>query len=78
MVERYHQEMQEKDEYESFSDADDFDVEDGVPSWEDNPSAYEVDFMPSEKLASKQEQGSPAPVKEEPPKAEPATETPKE
>lgn len=83
MVERYHQEMKEKDEYESFEDADDFDVEDGVLSWEDSPSDYEVEFMPpanpsvhvQKEVTSKQEQGSPAPATEEPPKAEPATET---
>lgn len=77
MVERYHQEMKEKDEYESFDDADDFDVEDGVPSWEDAPSSYEVDFMPSSKLDAKPEQATPAPEKAEPPKAEKAEETPK-
>lgn len=70
MVEQYHREMQEKDEYETFADADDFDVEDGIPSWEDSPSAYEVDFMPSDKLASKSEQGPPAQTQEDPPPAE--------
>lgn len=77
MVERYHQEMKEKDEYESFEDADDFDVEDGVPSWEDAPSSYEVEFMPSSELAAKPEQATPAPVKAEPPQAENVEETPK-
>lgn len=72
MVEQYHREMQESEEYETFADADDFDVEDGIPSWEDSPSAYEIDFMPSEmlNLNSKPEQATPAPVQEEPPKAE--------
>lgn len=78
MVELYHQEMSDKDDYESFDDADDFDVEDGVPSYEDSPSAYEQDFMPREPLATKREQGTPAPVQVEPPKADPATETSKE
>lgn len=76
MVELYHREMKEKEEYESFEDADDFDVEDGVPSWEDAPSDYEVDFMPHPAVtpeASKPEQGSPAPAQEDPPKAESAT-----
>ena len=78
MVERYHQEMKEKDDYESFEDADDFDVEDGVASWEDSPSSYEVDFMPSSKLDAKPEHTTYAPAKAEPPKAEKAEETPKE
>lgn len=77
MVERYHQEMKDSQEYETFEDADDFDVEDGVPSWEDSPSAYEVDFMPNPRLnsfePSKPEQGSPAPVKEDQPQAGSAT-----
>lgn len=79
MVEMYHQEMKDSHEYETFEDADDFDVEDGVPSWEDFPSAYEQNFMPNPLLSnlfpepSKQEQGNPAPVKEEPPKAESVT-----
>lgn len=77
MVERYHQEMQERDDYESFADADDFDVEDGVPSWEDAPSTYEVEFMPPSQVAAKPEQATPAPEKAEPPKAEKAEETPK-
>lgn len=73
LVEHYHQEMKEKEEYESFEDADDFDIEDGVPSWEDNPSDYEVDFMPHfpvDPEASKPEQGTPAPATEDPPQAE--------
>lgn len=78
MVEHYHQEMADRDDYETFDDADDFDVEDGVPSYEDSPSAYEHDFMPRELLATKREQGTPAPVQVDPPMAEPATETPKE
>lgn len=51
MVEQYHQEMRDAAEYETFEDADDFDVDDGVPSYEDRPSEYEQDFMPhAEKL----------------------------
>ena len=79
MVERYHQDMKDSSEYETFEDADDFDIEDGVPSWEDSPSAYEQNFMPNSSLfppspvPSKQEQGSPAPVQEELPKAESET-----
>ena len=46
IVEQYHRELAEKDEYESFSDADDFDVADGAPSYEDAPSEYEGNFMP--------------------------------
>lgn len=78
MVEQYHAEMRDAADYETFEDADDFDVDDGVPSYEDAPSAYEADFMPRQLLASKREQGTPAPAQEDPPKADPATETPKE
>ena len=46
MVEQYHREMQDSQEYESFEDADDFDVGDGAPSFEDAPTEYEVNFMP--------------------------------
>lgn len=46
IVEQYHQEMKDASEYESFDDADDFEVGDGAPSYEDNPSEYEQDFMP--------------------------------
>lgn len=46
MVERYHQEMKDAEEYETFEDADDFDVQDGAPSYEDAPSEYEANFMP--------------------------------
>lgn len=46
IVEQYHQEMRDAEEYESFDDADDFDVGDGAPSYEDKPSEYEQDFMP--------------------------------
>lgn len=75
MVEQYHQEMKEKDQYETFADGDDFDVEDGAPSWEDSPSSYEVDFMPHPEVnpsPSQTEQGIPAPSPEDPPKAESA------
>ena len=48
MVEQYHREMKDANEYETFEDADDFDVEDGTPSYEDRPSEYEQDFMPHE------------------------------
>ena len=37
IVERYHQEMQDANEYETFDDADDFEVGDNVPSYEDKP-----------------------------------------
>ena len=46
MVEQYHREMQDSQEYESFEDADDFDVGDGAPSFEDAPTEYEANFMP--------------------------------
>lgn len=46
IVERYHQEMKDAEEYESFEDADDFDVGDGASSYEDKPTEYEQDFMP--------------------------------
>ena len=48
MVERYHQDMKDSQEYESFDEADDFDVGDGAPSFEDAPTEYEANFMPHE------------------------------
>ena len=53
IVERYHQEMRDADEYESFEDADDFNVGDGAPSYEDNPTEYEQNFMPSREAVAK-------------------------
>lgn len=50
IVEQYHREMQDASEYESFDDADDFEVGDGAPSYEDNPSEYEQNFMPSREV----------------------------
>lgn len=78
LVEQYHREMAEKDEYESFADADDFDVADGAPSYEDSPSEYEADFMP---LVNSEPAGPPAGsppevTSPEPPQA--ASETPAE
>lgn len=46
LVERYHQDMKDAEEYETFEDADDFDVHDGALSYEDAPSEYEANFMP--------------------------------
>lgn len=46
LVERYHQDMKDAEEYETFEDADDFDVQDGALSYEDAPSEYEANFMP--------------------------------
>ena len=68
MVEQYHAEMRDAAEYETFEDADDFDVDDGVPSYEDAPSSYEVDFMPrpAPTAPSKPEQGTPAPEQDAP------------
>lgn len=85
MVEQYHQEMRDAAEYETFEDADDFDVDDGTPSYEDRPSEYEQDFMPhAERLrqmfpeqaaASGQlAQGQAAQVAAEPAKPEAASE----
>lgn len=80
MVERYHQEMKDANEYETFDDADDFEVGDNVPSYEDKPSEYEQDFMPSREVVNKffpeqtapKEQPSPAaPDGVEPPQAAP-------
>ena len=53
IVEQYHSEMRDAAEYETFEDADDFDVDDGMPSYEDAPSEYERDFMPREELLRK-------------------------
>lgn len=50
IVEQYHREMADANDYETFEDADDFDVDDGVPSYEDRPSDYELNFMPHEGL----------------------------
>ena len=79
MVEQYHREMKDSQEYESFEDADDFDVGDGAPSFEDAPTEYEVNFMPrpepepepvkpeqSHSDAGGGQQGSPAPAPAEP------------
>jgi hypothetical protein len=80
IVEQYHQEMKDAAEYESFEDADDFDVGDGAPSYEDRPSEYEQDFMPHaerikqmfpEQVTAKTEQAVPAPSPAEPPQAAP-------
>lgn len=72
LVEQYHREMLEKDEYESFADADDFDVADGAPSYEDSPSEYEADFMPHLKSdpAGPAADSPPQDTSPEPPKAE--------
>lgn len=53
IVERYHQEMKDAEEYETFDDADDFEVGDNVPSYEDKPTEYEQDFMPSREAVKK-------------------------
>lgn len=53
IVEQVHQEMKDASEYESFDDADDFEVGDGAPSYEDNPSEYEQNFMPSREAVAK-------------------------
>lgn len=80
IVEQYHQEMKDANEYETFDDADDFEVGDNVPSYEDKPTEYEQDFMPSRELVNKlfpeqtapKEQPSPAaPDGVEPPQAAP-------
>lgn len=80
IVEQYHQEMKDANEYESFDDADDFEVGDNVPSYEDKPTEYEQDFMPSREVVNKffpeqtapKEQPSPAaPDGAEPPQAAP-------
>lgn len=80
IVERYHQEMRDADEYESFEDADDFDVGDGAPSYEDKPTEYEQDFMPHaerikqmfpEQKTAPKPQAQPAGDGAEPPQAAP-------
>nr|DAT70840.1 MAG TPA: hypothetical protein [Microviridae sp.] len=80
IVERYHQEMRDAEEYESFEDADDFDVGDGVPSYEDKPTEYEQDFMPHaerikqmfpDNTAPKEQPKTAASDGAEPPKAAP-------
>lgn len=80
IVKRYHQEMRDAEEYESFEDADDFDVGDGVPSYEDKPTEYEQDFMPHaerikqmfpEKTAPREQPSPAASDGVEPPKAAP-------
>nr|DAX11102.1 MAG TPA: hypothetical protein [Microviridae sp.] len=80
IVEQYHQEMKDANEYETFDDADDFEVGDNVPSYEDKPTEYEQDFMPSREVVKKlfpertapKEQPSPAaPDGVEPPQAAP-------
>lgn len=80
IVEQYHQEMKDANEYETFDDADDFEVGDNVPSYEDKPTEYEQDFMPSREVVNKlfpeqtapKEQPSPAaPDGAEPPQAAP-------
>lgn len=70
IVERYHQEMRDADEYESFEDADDFNVGDGASSYEDNPTEYEQNFMPSREVVNKLFPEQPAP-KEQPAPAAP-------
>lgn len=78
LVEQYHREMLEKDEYESFADADDFDVADGAPSYEDSPSEYEADFMPHVKSTpAEPPAGTPTEVTSPEP-AKPDNETPAE
>lgn len=76
MVEQYHQEMRDAAEYETFEDADDFDVDDGVPSYEDRPSEYEQDFMPHEErlrqMFSEPEQAAKVPQDSTPLAAHPA------
>lgn len=80
IVEQYHQEMKDASEYESFDDADDFEVGDGAPSYEDNPSEYEQNFMPSREAVAKlfpeqqpapKQQATPAADGVEPPQAAP-------
>lgn len=82
IVERYHQEMKDAEEYETFDDADDFEVGDNVPSYEDKPTEYEQDFMPhSERIkqmfpeqkqkTAPKPQAQPAGDGVEPPKAAP-------
>lgn len=79
IVERYHQEMRDAEEYETFDDADDFEVGDNVPSYEDKPTEYEQDFMPhSERIKQMfpDQPNQPAP-KEQPPAASDGVEPPK-
>lgn len=80
IVEQYHREMQDAEEYETFEDADDFDVNDGAPSYEDKPTEYEQDFMPHserikqmfpDKPAPKEQPSPAAPDGVEPPQAAP-------
>lgn len=81
IVEQYHQEMKDANEYETFEDADDFEVGDGAPSYEDMPTEYEQDFMPhserikqmfpEQKAAPKEQPSSAAPDGAEPPEAAP-------
>lgn len=80
LVEQYHQQMRDADEYETFDDADDFDVEDGAPSYESAPTEYEANFMPRGELLKKmfpekknagKKQAPPADDPAEPPQAAP-------
>lgn len=81
IVEQYHREMQDAGEYESFEDADDFNVGDGAPCYEDKPTEYEQDFMPhaerikkmfpEQKTAPKEQPSPAAPDGVEPPPAAP-------
>ena len=81
IVEQYHQEMQDANEYETFDDADDFEVGDNVSSYEDKPTEYEQDFMPhaerikqmfpEQKTAPKGQPSPAAPDGVEPPPAAP-------
>lgn len=70
MIEQFYAEARQKDDYETFEDADDFDVADGAASYEDAPSEYEAHFMPSENASM--------PLKREPPKTEQAMPAPAE
>ena len=73
MIEQFYAEAQQKDDYETFEDADDFDVADGAASYEDAPSEYEAHFMPSENVFN-----ASMPLKGKPPQTEQATPAPAE
>lgn len=76
IVEQYHQEMQDANEYETFDDADDFEVGDNVPSYEDKPTEYEQDFMPSREAVRNLFPEQPAPKPQPSPAAGDGVESP--
>lgn len=77
IVEQYHQEMKDAAEYESFEDADDFNVGDGAPSYEDKPTEYEQDFMPHAERIKQMFPDQPAPKEQPSPAASDGVEPPK-